>query len=163
MAYQIKPPTKPWNAGTNWHEWSEYHSEMGIYIFTSPDPNSYGIVQGTEIVLYIGKAESTGDHPLAARIYSHFGRVLGEGGVPFVDPPSPRHDWHESPAISDALKQAVASRSVNVYSVAVICIGDAGPSAADLEAFLLEKSETCFGAKPPLNRQGQARSFTKST
>jgi hypothetical protein len=158
----IKLPTKPWNAGANWREWPEYCSERGIYIFTLPDPSSHGIVDGTEIVCYIGKAEGKGDRPLAARIYSHFGRVRREDGLDFVDPPSPRHDWHESPAISNGLKQAVATRAVNVYSVAVTCIGDPGPSATDLEAFLLEKSKTCFGVKPPLNRQDQARSSAKS-
>jgi hypothetical protein len=102
-------------------------------------------------------AESAGKHPLAARIYAHFGRVLDESGSPHILPPSPKHDWHDSPNISATLKEAISTRAVNVYSVAIRSVNKSTAWASDLEAFLLETSSKRFAGRPPLNRQGQNR------
>jgi hypothetical protein len=152
----IKLPTTPWRVVSDFKAFPEYASEKGIYIFCEPAPNNVEIGSHTETVLYIGKAESRKTRPLAGRIYAHFGPVNSADRLPFIDPPSPRHDWHESPGISARLKQAVANRAINVYSVAVTCQGISGPYISDLESFLLNRLKI-RGKWPPLNRQNQAR------
>jgi hypothetical protein len=149
----ITLPTRAWNAKRDWHSWPEFATEKGVYLYSAPSQSTTPPTECQEIVWYLGKAEGTGERPLAARIYAHFGDVADENGTPYTQPPSPKHDWHESPNISPALKEAIANRAVDVYSVAIKCVENPAAWASDLEAFLLEASLTRFAGRPPLNRR----------
>jgi hypothetical protein len=149
----ITLPTRAWNAKRDWRSWPEFDTEKGVYLYSAPSQSTTLPTECQELVWYIGKAEGTGERPLAARIYHHFGPVLDENRKPYTQPPSPLHDWHQSPNISAALKEAIANREVNEYSVAVRCVENPAAWASDLETFLLEASSTRFAGRPPLNRR----------
>jgi hypothetical protein len=139
----ITLPTRAWNAKRDWHSSPEFATEKGVYIYSGPLQSTTLPTECQELVWYIGKAEGAGKEPLAARIYRHF-EPVSDGSA---------HDWHESPNISAAIKEAVKEREVNVYSVAVRCVENPAVWASDLEAFLLEASSTRFAGRPPLNRR----------
>jgi hypothetical protein len=145
----ITLPTRAWNAKRDWHSWPEFATEKGVYLYSASSRSTPLPTECQDVVWYIGKAAGTVKRPLAARIYHHFRKVF--------DGDSPMHDWYESLNISATLKDAIRTRAVNAYSVAINCVENPAAWASDLEAFLLEASLMRFVGRPPLNRRGESR------